>query len=144
MGRSSTLVFAALIAVAGCGGGGEPKTGAAVPSGTGGPGASVTPSATAGALPDAADGTRLSVCHKRECEVLVSPKDKISPPPRLGVQTVIVEAVDSRGVTYAGSGPGITLSLGGQRKGMTSYMNDLAITTVAVQGDRAVVRFAKK
>jgi hypothetical protein len=50
----------------------------------------------------------------------------------------------SGGVTCVGSGPGITLSLGGQKRGMTSYMNDLAITTVAVQGDKAVVRFAKR
>jgi hypothetical protein len=104
----------------------------------------MTPSATAGALPVAADGTRLSACHKGKCEVLVSPRDEISPPTRLGVETVTVKSITSHGVTYVGIGPGITLSLGGQQRGMTSYMNNLAITTVAVRAGKAVVRFAKK
>jgi hypothetical protein len=146
MGRRSMVVFMVVIMVAGCGGSGEPKAGASssAPSRTPSAEVSVKTSATAGALPAAADGTRLSACHKGKCEVLVSPHDKISPPARLGVTTVTVKSITGRGVTYVGSGPGITLSLGGQRRGMTSYMNDLAITTVAVQAGKAVVRFAKR
>jgi hypothetical protein len=146
MGRSSMVVFMAVITVAGCGGSGEPKAGtsSSVPSHAPSAAASVKASATAGALPAAADGTRLSACHKRKCEVLVSPHDEISPPARLGVKTVTVKSITGSGVTYVGSGPGITLSLGGQKRGMTSYMNDLAITTVAVQAGKAVVRFAKR
>ena len=146
MGRRSMVVFIAVMMVAGCGGSGEPETGAtsSAPSRTPSAQASGKASATAGALPAAADGTRLSACHKRKCEVLVSPHDKISPPASLGVRTVTVKSITGSGVTYVGGGPGITLSLGGQRRGMTSYMNDLAITTVAVQAGKAVVRFAKK
>jgi hypothetical protein len=140
------VVLTVVIMVAGCGGSGDPKGGASssAPSRTPSSEASVQASATAGALPAAADGTRLSACHKGKCEVLVAPHDKISPPARLGVTTVTVKSITGGGVTYAGSGPGITLSLGGQRRGMTSYMNDLAITTVAVQAGKAVVRFAKR
>ncbi|GAB2866461.1 hypothetical protein GCM10027176_80230 [Actinoallomurus bryophytorum] len=146
MGRLSMVVFMVVITVAGCGGAGDSNAGGGspVPSRTPSAAASVTNSATAGALPVAADGTRLSACHTRKCEVLVSPHDEISPPARLGVTTVTVKSITGEGVTYAGSGPGITLSLGGQRRGMTSYMNNLAITTVAVQDGKAVVRFAKR
>jgi hypothetical protein len=146
MGRRSMVVFLVLTTIAGCGGSGEPKAGgsSSAPSRTPSANASANASTTAGGLPAAADGTRLSACHKRKCEVLVSPHDEISPPARLGVKTVIVKSITSEGVTYAGSGPGITLSLGGQQRGMTSYMNDLAITTVAVQAGKAVVRFAKR
>jgi hypothetical protein len=146
MGPRSLVVLVVVMTIAGCGGSGEPKAGESspAPSRTPAAGASVTASATAGALPAAADGTRLSACHKGKCEVLVSPHDKISPPARLGVTTVTITSITVRGVPYSGSGPGIMLSLGGQRRGMTSYMNDLAITTVAVQDGKAVVRFAKK
>ena len=144
MGRCSMLVLVTAMTVAGCGGSEEPKAGGTSPAPSRTPGASVTASPTAAALPEAADGTRLSACHKGDCEVLVSPHDKISPPARLGVRTVTVTSITASGVDYAGSGPGITLSLGGQQKGMTSYMNNLAITTVAVQDGKAVVRFAKK
>jgi hypothetical protein len=146
MGRRSMIVLMVVITVAGCGGAGEPDAGSGspLPPRTPSATASVKASATAGALPAAADGTRLSACHKRKCEVLVSPHDEISPPARFGVRTVTVKSITGEGVTYVGSGPGITLSLGGQKRGMTSYMNDLAITTVAVQAGKAVVRFAKR
>jgi hypothetical protein len=101
-------------------------------------------SRTVDVLPLAADGDRLTACHKARCEVFVSAGDKISPPSRLGVETVTVKSVTGHGVTYVGTGPGITLSLSGQERGMTSYMNRLAITTVAVSGGKAVVRLAPK
>jgi hypothetical protein len=94
MGRRSMVVFVALMTIAGCGDSGEPKveTSFPAPPRTPSAGASVKATATAGALPAAADGTRLSACHQRKCEVLVSPRDEISLPARLGVKTVIVKA----------------------------------------------------
>jgi hypothetical protein len=97
-----------------------------------------------GGLPTAADGTRLSACRTGRCEVLVSAHDRITPPVRLGVPSVRVTSVSGRAVAYRGTGPGITLTLSGQRPGTTSFMNRLAITTVAVSGGRAVVRFAPR
>src|SRR5690348_1181191 len=127
--------FVAVASVAGCGGAGGQS---ADPSPKG------SPTQTEAALPPAADGDRLSACLKKACEVVVAPHDKIHPPTRLGVKTVVVQQVSASGVTFSGVGPGIALSLGGQQPGMTSYMNHLAISTVAVGGGKAVVRFAPK
>jgi hypothetical protein len=106
--------------------------------------AAVPPSKTAEAPLAAADGTRLSSCHKGRCEVLISVGDKIHPPVRLGVPIITVKAVSSKGVTYVGNGPGIVLTFSGQRAGMTSYMNRVAINTVAIRDGKAVARFSPK
>lgn len=76
--------------------------------------------------------------------MIVSAGDRISPPARYEIPVVIVKRVSSSGVTYIGTGSGITLSFSGQRAGMTSYMNRLAITTVEIRGGEAVARFAPK
>jgi hypothetical protein len=143
-GRVLGICVVATLA-AGCGGSGGQADGAsASPRGSVSSPPVVSPPPTPNALPAAADGERLSACHKGRCEVLVSPHDKIHPPSRLGVETVTIESVTKDGVSYAGAGPGITLGLRGQTKGMTSYMNRLAITTVAIGDGQAVVRFAAK
>jgi hypothetical protein len=136
------LLVGALVFVTGCGGHRERASHSVSPalSGSSAPGrATVTP-----VLPSAADGERLSACRDGRCEVLVRAKDKISPPGRLGVPRLTVTSVGSDGVAYLGTGAGITLTFSGQRPGMTSYMNRLAITTVAIVGRQAVVRLAPK
>ncbi len=143
MYRAALLIPAVLVAVAGCGGSKEtagaspapsaPRSAASVPA---------TPSATPG--PAAKDGTNLAVCHKRTCEVLVAKGDVIHPPGRARVAKLTVTSVTSTRVAYLGTGPGITLTMSGQRPGSTARMNALTVTTVAIVGQRAIVRFAAK
>jgi hypothetical protein len=131
-----------LFLVAGCGGGGGHERASSAPATTSA--AAVPPSKTAEPPLSAADGTRLSACHKGRCEVLISVGDKIHPPTRLGVPVITVKAVSGKGVTYLGNGPGIVLTFSGQRAGMTSYMNRVAIKTVAIRDGKAVARFSPK
>jgi len=140
--RAVLVVVPAAVVVAGFGDGHAKAAASSVVRTASGPGTPV--GRAADVLPKAADGARLSACHTGRCEVLVSACDKIFPPARLGVRSVTVTSVSGRGVGYLGTGPGITLTLGGQRRGMTSYVNRLAITTVAVRGGKAVVRFAPR
>ncbi|MDN3358211.1 hypothetical protein [Actinomadura sp. DC4] len=136
----SRIAIGVVILVAGCGGGSTHHR--AQSSQVSSPAA--VASKTVEAPLTAADGTRLGACRKGRCEVLVAPGDKITPPARYGLQVITVKSVSSGGVSYVGTGPGITLSFSGQRAGMTSYMNRLAITTVAVRDGKAVARFAPK
>jgi hypothetical protein len=130
----------ALAGLAGCGGSSDD---APTPSASAAPGTAVPsptiPSASPTA-PQAADGTKLSACRDGRCEVIVSAGDKISGLTRFGLEQLTVKTVSPDGVTYVGTGPGITLSAGRQQPGMTSRLNRLAITTVAINGDKAIVR----
>jgi hypothetical protein len=139
----AAIVLVGVVLLGGCGGGGDHKqagsaSGSASPVVSPSPSVSVLPSLTA------ADGGRLASCGKGRCEVLVSVGDKIHPPARLGVPVITVKAISGDGVTYLGNGPGIVLTFSGQKAGMTSYMNKVAITTVAIRDGKAVARFAPK
>jgi hypothetical protein len=136
------VVGIGLFLVAGCGGGDGHKQASSASATTSPPAPS--PSKTAAPPLTAADGTRLSSCHKGRCEVLISVGDRIHPPARLGVPVITVKAISSKGVTYLGNGPGIVLTFSGQRAGMTSYMNKVAINTVAIGDGKAVARFSPK
>lgn len=132
----------ALSLAAGCGGGGGHERTSPTPAPTS---ATAVPTTKTAEPPlTAADGSRLSACQKGRCEVLVSAGDRIHPPARLGVPVITVKTISSKGVTYLGNGPGIVLTFSGQRAGMTSYMNRVAITTVAIRDGKAVARFSPK
>ncbi|WP_242908936.1 hypothetical protein [Actinomadura terrae] len=66
--------------------------------------------------------------------------DEVPGPPGTGVGTLQVTEVGDDGVTYFSDSEGASLTFSGQTAGMTSQMNDLKITTVAVEGRWAVVR----
>jgi hypothetical protein len=138
------VVGVGLLLVAGCGGGGDHKQASSASATTPPPAPAPSSPKTAAPPLTAADGTRLSSCHKGRCEVLISVGDRIQPPARLGVPVITVKAISSKGVTYLGNGPGIVLTFSGQRAGMTSYMNKVAINTVAIGGGKAVARFSPK
>ncbi|HEY0696160.1 MAG TPA: hypothetical protein VGD71_44845 [Kribbella sp.] len=100
----------------------------------------VTPTKTAPALPKAADGNNLKGSDAR-CEVYVRTGSKI-PVSRsvAGFNTLVVSKVATDGVDFGGSTPNTSVSAGGQRAGSTSQLNDLQITTVAIQGETAILR----
>ena len=135
------VIVVGLLALLGCGGGGGHHHAASSASAAA---SAAAPSKTVEAPLSAADGSRLSSCRKGRCEVLVSAGDAIHPPAKVGVPNVTVKSVSAKGVTFVGTGAGIVLTFSGQQPGMTSYMNKLAITTVAIRDGRAVVRFAPK
>jgi hypothetical protein len=101
----------------------------------------VTPTRTAPALPKAADGNNLKACSDARCEVYVRTGSKI-PVSRsvAGFNTLVVSKVATDGVDFGGSTPNTSVSAGGQRAGSTSQLNDLQITTVAIQGETAILR----
>jgi hypothetical protein len=101
----------------------------------------VTPTRTAPALQKAADGNNLKACSDARCEVYVRTGSKI-PVSRsvAGFNTLVVSKVATDGVDFGGSTPNTSVSAGGQRAGSTSQLNDLQITTVAIQGETAILR----
>jgi hypothetical protein len=101
----------------------------------------VTPTKTAPALPKAADGNNLKACSDARCEVYVRTGSKV-PVSRgvAGFNTLVVSKVATDGVDFGGSTPNTSVSAGGQRAGSTSQLNDLQITTVAIQGETAILR----
>jgi hypothetical protein len=131
------LVAGALLlaGLAGCGGRSDDAPTRSAPAA---PSPTIPPASPT--APRAADGSDLSACRDGRCEVIVAAGDRISPLTRFGLQALTVRTVSPDGVTYVGTGPGITVSAGRQQPGMTSRLNRLAITTVAINGDRAIVR----
>jgi hypothetical protein len=101
----------------------------------------VTPTKTAPALPKAADGNNLKACSDARCEVYVRTGSRV-PVSRgvAGFNTLVVSKVATDGVDFGGSTPNTSVSAGGQRAGSTSQLNDLQITTVAIQGKTAILR----
>jgi hypothetical protein len=57
-----------------------------------------------------------------------------------GFNTLVVSKVAPDGVDYGGSTPNTSVSAGGQRAGTTFQLNDLMVTTVAIQGRTAILR----
>jgi hypothetical protein len=101
----------------------------------------VTPTRTAPALPKAADGYNLKACSDARCEVYVRTGSKVPVSRRVaGFNTLVVSKVATDGVDFGGSTPNTSVSAGGQRAGSTSQLNDLQITTVAIQGETAILR----
>lgn len=100
------------------------------------------PSPTITPLPAAADGAKLSACHDGRCEVLVSEHDVIHPPARFGMAKLTIEKIGKDGLTVVGTSPGAMVSFSGQQPGRTSTLNGLKVTTVALQGTKAVIRLA--
>jgi hypothetical protein len=93
-----------------------------------------------GRLPAAANGTDLNACRKGRCEVQVSPHDKI-PTPSPG--KITVTAITADGITLTRTSPGTVLTVSWGGPGQTSYLNDLAITLVAVADGKAVLRITR-
>jgi hypothetical protein len=101
----------------------------------------VTPTKTAPVLPKAADGDNLKACSDASCEVYVRTGSKVPVSRRVaGFNTLVVSKVATDGVEFGGRTPNTSVSAGGQRAGSTSQLNDLKITTVAVQGKIAILR----
>ncbi|MFF8763572.1 hypothetical protein ACF07Q_03590 [Nocardiopsis dassonvillei] len=106
-----------------------------------------SPSPTAPAPPEAADGTDLQACADAECEVLVESGDEFTMDGSHGVDRFVVDAVGEDGLDVSGYGPGTTLSghlpppIGGEPGGVF-VMNGFEITLVAVTDSGGVVRLA--
>ena len=132
------FVAVLLLAATGCGGTAKDDAATASPSATS-PSA-VSPKPTTTPLPAAADGTKLSACRDGKCEVQVSVHDVIHPPARYGLQDMTITKISEDGLSVVGTSPGAMVSFSGQRPGMTSKMNGLNITTVALNGKKAVIR----
>jgi hypothetical protein len=102
---------------------------------------SVTPTRTAPALPKAADGNNLKACSDASCEVYVRTGSKVPVSRRVaGFNTLVVSKVATDGVDFGGSTPNTSVSAGGQRAGTTFQLNDLRVTTVAIEGKTAIIR----
>jgi len=101
----------------------------------------VTPTKTAPVLPKAADGNNLKACSDARCEVYVRTGSKVPVSRRVaGFNTLVVSKVATDGVDFGGSTPNTSVSAGGQRAGTTFQLNDLKVTTVAIQGKIAILR----
>jgi hypothetical protein len=96
---------------------------------------------TAPVLPKAADGNNLKACSDARCEVYVRTGSKVPVSRRVaGFNTLVVSKVAPDGVDFGGSTPNTSVSAGGQLAGTTSQLNDLMVTTVAIQGKTAILR----
>jgi hypothetical protein len=96
---------------------------------------------TAPVVPKAADGNNLKACSDARCEVYVRTGSKVPVSRRVaGFNTLVVSKVATDGVDFGGSTPNTSVSAGGQRAGNTFQLNDLKITTVAIQGKTAILR----
>jgi hypothetical protein len=101
----------------------------------------VTPTKTAPVLPKAADGNNLKACSDARCEVYVRTGSKVPVSRRVaGFNTLVVSKVATDGVDFGGSTPNTSVSAGGRRAGTTFQLNDLKVTTVAIQGKIAILR----
>jgi hypothetical protein len=101
----------------------------------------VTPTRTVPVLPKAADGNNLKACSDARCEVYVQTGSKVPVSRRVaGFNTLVISKVATDGVDFGGTTPNISVHAGGQRAGSTSQLNDLKITTVAIQGKIAILR----
>lgn len=141
MSRGAIVIVATLVALSGCGVTANDASGtpSARPRSSAPRSPSPSPSPS---LPAAADGTDLAACGDGRCEVVVSPQDEVPMPAQTGIPAIMVTSISPRGgVVYLASGSGATMRFTGQTAGMTSYMNDVAITTEAIVGHRAVARF---
>ncbi|MEU1897426.1 hypothetical protein ABZ512_03565 [Nocardiopsis dassonvillei] len=111
------------------------------------PGEATSPSPTAPAPPEAADGTDLQACADADCEVLVESGDEFAMDGSHGVDRFVVDAVGEDGLDVSGYGPGTTLSghlppPDGEGPGGVFVMNGFEITLVAVTDSGGVVRLA--
>jgi hypothetical protein len=96
---------------------------------------------TAPVLPKAADGNNLEACSDARCEVYVQTGSKVPVSRRVaGFNTLVVSKVAPDGVDFGGSTPNTSVSAGGQLAGATSQLNELMVTTVAIQGTTAILR----
>lgn len=149
--RPVATAAAVMLALAGCGQGGEaaPRPPSRSESSSSGP----------PVLPTPADGSNLTACRDGRCEVGVNASMKIPVPRSLRVDSVRVQSVGAHTVTIvgrylgnrnggfctgvncssSGSGKGFRLTLG---PNSTGSENDLSITAVAVNGGVAVLRLA--
>jgi hypothetical protein len=126
----------------GCAGSQEQGTASPEP-----PAADASPSPTAPAPPEAADGTDLEACADADCEVLVESGDEFTMDGSHGVDRFVVDAVGEDGLDVSGYGPGTTLSghlppPNGDEPGGVFVMNGFEITLVAVTDSGGVVRLA--
>lgn len=122
------------------------------------PPAPAPPVVTASSFPAAADGTRLDSCGTGTCEVEIQAGQQIPVPADSGVSTLRAESVEKARVSFTGrvsgnrtggycAGAGECDSSGSDGTfdltlgpGVTGSQNDVAITLIATDGTRAVVR----
>lgn len=152
------LLAAAMLALAGCGGGEEgsladaPSTEAAA-TGTATPSASAPEETTAaapspdettpaGAVPtdgtpeDAADGTDYDACYDGSCEVAVTEGVAIAFAPEFRVDVLTVTGIDGDMVSLASDFVATSTSPGG-----CGSINGLGLTIGSVSGGEAIVTF---
>lgn len=117
-------------------------------------------SATAAALPAAANGTNLSACASGSCEVLAGAGAHIPVPSSLLVEDVKVESVTANTVTIvgndlgdqhggtcsgnsctaSGSGDGFQIEMG---SGSTGTENNFSVSVIAIEGGQTILRIAR-
>jgi type IV secretory pathway VirB10-like protein len=92
-------------------------------------------------VPKAADGNNLKACADAVCEVYVRTGSRV-PVKRsvAGFSTLVVSKVSSTGVDFGGSTANTSVSAGGQGPGNRFQLNNLMVTTVAIQGSTAILR----
>jgi hypothetical protein len=157
--KRALLVAAALVAtLAGCSGANDSATSTPPPASsslsvtnpTETPSPTPTPTLTATpttaptpkpVVPKAADGNNLKACADAVCEVYVRTGSRV-PVKRsvAGFSTLVVSKVSSTGVDFGGSTANTSVSAGGQGPGNRFQLNNLVVTTVAIQGSTAILR----
>jgi hypothetical protein len=161
--KRTLLVAAALVAtLAACSGGNDSATrtptpppdssglSIADPTETPSPTSSPTPTSTPSPTPKpkptpvvrkAADGNNLKACADAVCEVYVKTGSRV-PVKRsvAGFSTLVVSKVSATGVDFGGSTANTSVSAGGQGPGNRFQLNNLMVTTVAIQGSTAILR----
>jgi hypothetical protein len=165
--KCTLLVAAALVAtLAACSGGNDSATrtptpppdssGLSIadptetPSPTSSPTSSPTPTSTPSPTPKpkptpvvrkAADGNNLKACADAVCEVYVKTGSRV-PVKRsvAGFSTLVVSKVSATGVDFGGSTANTSVSAGDQGPGNRFQLNNLMVTTVAIQGSTAILR----
>ncbi|GAB3210115.1 hypothetical protein ACQEU5_15020 [Marinactinospora thermotolerans] len=133
------------IALSGCAGGTPAESGPSTPGGEGVSSPAAPPAPASPAGPEAADGEDLGACADADCEVIVHQGDEIVlDPADHGLDGLTVEEAGDGRVAFAASGPGVSLrtSYAGTvgSGGKTSHLNGIAITTLEIGADHAVIR----
>jgi hypothetical protein len=91
--------------------------------------------------PRAADGHNYQSCRDAICEIYVKTGSRV-PVKRsvAGFSTLVVSRVAPTGVDFGGSTANTSVSAGGQQPGFNFQLNNLKVTTVAINNKTAILR----
>ncbi|TDO52404.1 hypothetical protein EV643_102243 [Kribbella sp. VKM Ac-2527] len=90
--------------------------------------------------PRAADGYNYQSCRDAVCEIYVKTGSRV-PVKRsvAGFSTLVVSRVAPTGVDFGGSTANTSVSAGGQQPGFDFRLNNLKVTTVAINNETAIL-----